>query len=1193
MSVLTSTRLRVAPSAAACISVVGGTPAWTFGSWVQMLAATGGVAQIAGIVIGVNSAGAGVEYELEIGTGGAGAETSIGRFRDRIPSGGNGGPSLYLLPAPIDNVPSGARLSCRVRTDNVLETIAFALVYYEGLDSDHETAALLNAAPAAANSVSLTPSGTAWNNSPWVELVSSLADESALVAIAWSQPVASVDVEFDLGTGGAGAETVVTTLRGAVMAANGGRIGLLTLSVLFPLAAGQRVAVRMRKTGTSTSAHLVALLYYGGVALLSPPPEPVVETLAATAIRSTQTRLRGRIDPNGFAMTGWFEWGIAGSPLALDTSTSAQAVGNGTLFVTYSDLLTGLEPNTTYYYRAVGNDGTDDFFGEILSFTTAGEHQFIDGEVSYPLAWLELTKRDGNMTPFAEVDLNDAPDYYGGYKAPWVTRFHGITRGLSDRVGEIEHLAFGAHFGDTANRYFRALLDDPVNQYLTNRPLVERFIDDEDRRIEGLPRIAAVGYVNDYAPDEDLQFDLKGADWLKKKFSRKRKAQQSWQPLVTAEDFPNCPEETLNTAAPIIYGPLGLTGADPVENVTITVNAQPTAAPGAFAISTVAGGQYAGVTRYYKVAGIVGGQETIQAGPLSATTDNTNRTIRLTWTAVPGATAIIVYSSHRADFAQFYYQELAGGATTFDDSTTPIDDANRAPWNLGLRLNLTYYVYAKLAGGVLSRPGVATQSVMPIPYDEALQDRDIDIAWSAHPSEIGGYLVLRHRSYYSSWNPRFDRQWDLATGTLTVTDDVVTTTAVSVPSGELVAAAAAGQVEARFVGTMSFGSPGQLLNVGLIARHACSRVGKIYLPVTVENVDGETETTYEPIADGEYGSTWFAPDHSGWLYSDKFVDINGRRYTLIATTVTPWPDKVLVDVDGVEEDGDGNGALIRSLVRQRLHFVNNFIAPDTPWQSGVYLTAADTTFPHIPDLPLVDEQSHLDVEAMLEERIAGGYEGAGIIGAGGEFVSATAALAQFHVSGDFDQTFNRKGQDSISAEPIAAAVDPPSITDVVNIRDGSFRLSDQVQTAFFNLLPYVHTRDYTGRTAGGWYGVGEERSQTSIDNYDQERESPRFELHFLRANTTQGAATIVDVMARKRARYKTPRRVGTLTMPFEGLNYEPGSVATIDAIEGIGANGWVGREVRFTHHEAYPTEGYIVLDFYDLAAVFANQGSPA
>ena len=77
-------------------------------------------------------------------------------------------------------------------------------------------------------------------------------------------------------------------------------------------------------------------------------------------------------------------------------------------------------------------------------------------------------------------------------------------------------------------------------------------------------------------------------------------------------------------------------------------------------------------------------------------------------------------------------------------------------------------------------------------------------------------------------------------------------------------------------------------------------------------------------------------------------------------------------------------------------------------------------------------------------------------------------------------------------------------------------------------------------------------------------------------------------MARKLARYQDPRRTGTLTMAFEGLNYEPGASVWITSIEGIGPAGWSGREVRITRHEVDPTEGIVRLDFYDLTAVFEN-----
>lgn len=959
--------------------------------------------------------------------------------------------------------------------------------------------------------------------------------------------------------------------------------------------AGDFLAVRMVNSanGVVDSAH--ARLSF--IQFIGEGSDPIVQTLPATGIQTTQGRIRGQLDPEGIAYSGYFFWGT--DPNTLSNITAFIVVGSGDVFVPFDVILTGLLPSTTYYFQAWGDAGTSpDIFGEILSFTTLGEQAFIDGEVSHPLTWIHLQRRDGVTKTYAEVDLNDAPDYYHGYKAPLVERFHTVSRGLSDRDGQIEHFTFGATFSDTAYT-FRELFDDPVNQFLTNRPLIEMMIDDEQRRMEGLARYLAVGFLTDYSPKPDLRFDVIGSDWLKKKFSRKVKAQQSWQPLITEAHFPNCEEEHLNIAAPIIYGALGLTGADPVLNVRMTVNAQPAAAPTSFAVALQAGGQYAGVTKHYKIAAIVDGQESIQAGILIATTTAANRTVRLTWDAYPGTgvTAIYVYASHRADFAQFIFTVLDPSEMSFDDEWTPIktaQDDTWGPWDLGLRLNLTYYVYAALGGGVYSLPGSVTGFIAPLPLDQALQDRDIDVDWDSHALAVDGYRAIRRRSYYSDWNPVFDRQWDVpASGSpevLSVTDDVVTTTEVSIPDGELLAASAAGQVEAIPVGTMSFGSPAaQILNVLLVARHACKRVGTVYVPVEVENVDGETETVYEPVPESAFGNTWFAPDHANWLYATKYVDIGGTWYTLIATTLSPLPEKVLVDVDGIEADGDGEGELITSLVLQRLHFMNNFIAPDPPWTNGPYLTAADTTFPHLPTLPLVDEPSHLNVQAQLDARLVGGYVGATIIGAGGEFISALDALARFQMSGDFDQVFTRKGQDSITCEPIETTPDLPDVSDVINIEASTLTITDQVLSAFFNILPFVHTRDYTGRTLSGWYVSGDVRSQESIDNYEQERESPRFDLHCLRANSAQGLATIQDVMARKLARYQDPRRVGTLTMGFEGLNYEPGRVVALTTAEGVGASGWAGREIRFTHHDVNPSEGRVILDFYDLTQVLENQ----
>lgn len=111
--------------------------------------------------------------------------------------------------------------------------------------------------PPAAASVAVTPSGSAFASSAWSELAASLAADSLWLNIVVFSPVASVDFEFDIGTGAAASEVVRATVCGIA-----GAQGLEfytpnpVLAVPIPIdsfAAGSRVVVRMRKTGTSTT----------------------------------------------------------------------------------------------------------------------------------------------------------------------------------------------------------------------------------------------------------------------------------------------------------------------------------------------------------------------------------------------------------------------------------------------------------------------------------------------------------------------------------------------------------------------------------------------------------------------------------------------------------------------------------------------------------------------------------------------------------------------------------------------------------------------------------------------------------------------------------------------------------------------------------------------------------------------------
>lgn len=732
------------------------------------------------------------------------------------------------------------------------------------------------------------------------------------------------------------------------------------------------------------------------------------------------------------------------------------------------------------------------------------------------------------MKPLAEVDLNDRASYYGGYKAPRVLQWHRISRGTSDRAGQIEHMSFGARFSDT-DRYFRGRLGVEATRYLTNKPLVERMIDDEERRREGLPRIVANGYVSDYSPEPDLQFDLTGSDWLKKKFTRKRKAQQSWQPLITAADFPSCPEQILNTPCPIILGHLSDANLATTDiGTSLPFDETIPSIRSAMAHDIEGAGNLNGWISFI-VTAVVSGSE----GPPSniARTYSFNRAQKGFWNNVSVATSYRGYF-HDGEFWESWlpHQGITG--------------QGRAP------------TFVRML----------THNTTPGSGD-----------WHTNPTLRDFGLVLTSASDGT----------DVLSGVNTSTVD----------QGH-------GRVKPIYVGIENIGSPPEPHHVGIVSRCAMKEIVSLYLDGIRQEIDTD--------------DTWKVPGHAPWtaLFPDPYEDRNGLRYTVIYGKVgfagpdrmagvlgdptipesgeNPYAVGVTLSVLGVEENGDTTGELIASGAQQAKWFVNNFIAPDTPYQSGQYLIAADTQFPHIAGLTLVEESTFDVVDEATSERLGGSpsavYEGGGIIGANGEFLSAIEVLARFAVSYDFDWIWNRKGQLGISIEPIVPVVGVTAIDDVISIVDRSFRIEDQVSSDFFNIHPFVHTRDYADQTDTGWWVKDEVRDTASITNYDQEREAPEWQLHFGRNETSAGAATIADVMQRKRARFRHPRRRATLRVPLSGLVRTLGEAVPITHVEGIGAAGWEDHQVRIVRDELDPNDNTVVLDCYDLETVF--EGSP-
>lgn len=93
--------------------------------------------------------------------------------------------------------------------------------------------------------------------------------------------------------------------------------------------------------------------------------EPDVTTRSATSVSTGGATLNGRVAGNGSSVRAWFEYGPNNN---FGYSTSKNSYGSRS--TNYSKSISGLIPNTTYYFRAVAENSDDIAYGSIFSFNT-------------------------------------------------------------------------------------------------------------------------------------------------------------------------------------------------------------------------------------------------------------------------------------------------------------------------------------------------------------------------------------------------------------------------------------------------------------------------------------------------------------------------------------------------------------------------------------------------------------------------------------------------------------------------------------------------------------------------------------------------------------------------------------------------------------------------------------------------------
>lgn len=95
---------------------------------------------------------------------------------------------------------------------------------------------------------------------------------------------------------------------------------------------------------------------------------PIVTTYLPEAIGNGYAVLRGYASPNGTPdVTRWFEWGTSQSYLTNQTIKTNQ----GNSVQDFSQTISSLAPNTTYYYRAVAQNSYGTSYGTVLSFSSS------------------------------------------------------------------------------------------------------------------------------------------------------------------------------------------------------------------------------------------------------------------------------------------------------------------------------------------------------------------------------------------------------------------------------------------------------------------------------------------------------------------------------------------------------------------------------------------------------------------------------------------------------------------------------------------------------------------------------------------------------------------------------------------------------------------------------------------------------
>jgi hypothetical protein len=254
-------------------------------------------------------------------------------------------------------------------------------------------------APSAANGVSLTPSGTAWANSTYGEVIASTGSAIIVLGVIVNPGVAA-EFEMDIAKGASGSEVVVARVCGnaETLAESSSWFSPINIPI-DNIAASQRVAIRMRKSGTSTTAWTAKLLYINqdtGLGVTANVPAVTPSAAAGVSVtpngtawaNSTYGQLSASltdivclgvaVNPGGTITTGGDEFeidiatGAAGAEVVKGTLAGQWETFAGTLFLRFPITLQLAGTNRVAIRMRKTGTATTAWTFKLLYVSTAG-----------------------------------------------------------------------------------------------------------------------------------------------------------------------------------------------------------------------------------------------------------------------------------------------------------------------------------------------------------------------------------------------------------------------------------------------------------------------------------------------------------------------------------------------------------------------------------------------------------------------------------------------------------------------------------------------------------------------------------------------------------------------------------------------------------------------------------------------------